>query len=119
MDVVNFFNKYIIYSTEHLEQCLAKLQINHHTKRCRRSTKRTCRYNFPVPPFPETMIFEPLVESSDTISTNATNIFSTLQKAKYDSSFTYDMFLNELQLTKYDYVKSIRSTLDRPTLFLK
>ena len=44
------------------------------------------------------MILETLAERFDTISTNATNIFSTLQKTNYDSSCTHDMFLNELQL---------------------
>ncbi|XP_059077054.1 uncharacterized protein LOC131876217 [Cryptomeria japonica] len=117
--IIEFVDKYITCATEHLEPSIAILHKHHHTKQCRRSKNGACRYNFPLPPVQKTMILEPLIEKNETIISIANNILSKLQTTNYNISFTFQMFLNELDITEDEYIIALRSTIHRPTLFLQ
>ncbi|XP_059070801.1 uncharacterized protein LOC131860407 [Cryptomeria japonica] len=118
-DIVQFVDKYITCSTEHLDNSLANLHKHHHTKQCRRNKKTNCRYNFPFPPMQNTMILEPLLEKNEKIMSNSTKIYSTLQIENYDASCTVQDFLDEIQITEDQYILALRSTIQRPTLLLQ
>lgn len=60
--------------------------------------KKYVNITFHYIPFEKTLILEPLSESSDLNLTNAKQIFTILEKTNYDSSCTYEMFMNELHL---------------------
>ena len=42
---------------------LANLQMHRHTKTCMKASHKVCRFNFPLPPLPKTMILTPLENS--------------------------------------------------------
>ena len=65
------------------------------------------------------MILEPLLEKIESLLIQAKDILSNLEKENYDISWTYDMFIKKLHLTNSEYIDSIRSMLDMPTLFLR
>ena len=67
---------------------LVNLQMHRHAKTCKRKGQNICRFNFPLPPMPKTMILPPLdVKIVDEIS---------LQKIK-DTSEKLKKLLDEMK----------------------
>ena len=62
-DIVKFVDKYITCfkpnSSNEMED-LINLQMHRHAKTCKKAGQKICRFNFPLPPMPRTMILTPL-----------------------------------------------------------
>ena len=103
---------------------LINLQTHRHAKACKKTGHRVCRFNFPVPPMPETMILTPFdcsyfdEQNKKIIKQNAEKINELLDNMKYGENISFEDFLNKLQLTEDNYILAIRYTLKRDTLFL-
>lgn len=87
---------------------------------------KICRFNFPLPPMPRTMILKPLEEydsledkKKKDIQENAQKIKDQLDTMKYGEDITFQNFLNKLGFTEENYILALRHTLKRNTLFLK
>ena len=65
-EIVNFVDKYITcykpYSSSKMED-LVNLQLHRHAKTCKKAGHNICRFNFPLPPMPRTIILTPLENS--------------------------------------------------------
>ncbi|KAL9951086.1 hypothetical protein ACROYT_G043682, partial [Oculina patagonica] len=127
-EIVNFVDKYITChkpGTSSEMEDLVNLQTHRHAKTCKKAGHKICRFNFPLPPMPRTMILTPLdsscfdEEGEKLIKGNAEKINKVLDSMKYGEDISFEHFLNKLQLTEKSYILAIRHTLKRDTLFLK
>ena len=100
-------------------------QLHRHSKTCRVGNTTKCRFGFPVPPMPCTLILEPLEFESDIDQLLYKNKWNKIQKHLKDYGMALDIdisfheMLLELEMTEDDYIKAIQSSLIRPKLFLK
>ena len=127
-EIVTFFDRYItcqkLESSTEMED-LINLQMHRHAKTCKKAGHKICRFNFPLPPLPRTMILKPLDESSfdeeqtNNIKANADKIKGLLDNMKYGNDISFEDFLQRLQLTEENYILAVRFTLKRDTLLLK
>ncbi|XP_078343176.1 uncharacterized protein LOC144628926 [Oculina patagonica] len=127
-EIEKFVDKYITCqkpdSSSEMED-LVNLQMHRHAKTCKKAGNKICRFNFPLPPMPRTMILTPLEnscideENQKKIKENSEKIKEVLDSMKYGEDITFQTFLSKLQLTEESYILAIRHTLKRDTLFLK
>ncbi|KAL5006836.1 hypothetical protein ScPMuIL_015642 [Solemya velum] len=121
--IIEFVDRYC--SCEMLEDIkdLIALQVHKHSKTCRKKGAPVCRFGFPLPPFEETVILEPLEEDVGKYKA----IYKEIQRKINDMHdiddvdlMTYHEFLDEyLGISEEDYVKAVRSSLNGPKVFLK
>ena len=81
--------------------------------------EKKCKYNFSIPPLPYTMILSPLSGDEATFTKTASEIILPLEKKQYENSFTFHMFLDDLQITKTNYIIVLQSIIQKPNLFLQ
>lgn len=127
-DIVKFVDKYITCfkpnSSNEMED-LINLQTHRHAKTCKKARQKICRFNFPLPPMPRTMILTPLdkldfdEEKQKKIKENGDKIKEILDSMKYGENISFEEFLNKVQLTEKSYILAIRDSLKRDTLFLQ
>ena len=127
-EIVTFVDRYItcqkLDSSTEMED-LINLQMHRHAKTCKKAGHKICRFNFPLPPMPRTMILKPLDESSfdeeqtNNIKANAEKIKELLDNMKYGNDISFEDFLQRMQLTEENYIFAVRFTLKRDTLLLK
>lgn len=91
---------------------LVELQVHKHSKTCKKGGKSVCRFGFPLPPLPKTMLLEPL----DVDIEHYRKMYSDIQKKMNDykdgCSLDYDSFLETVvQMCEDEYIKCIRSSL--------
>lgn len=104
---------------------LVNLQMHRHAKTCKKAGNKICRFNFPIPPMPKTIILKRFDDSyydeqkNKVIKENSEKIKLVLDNMKFGGDITFEDFLKKLQLTQESYVLAIRYTLKRDTLFLK
>ena len=126
--IVQFVDKYITCKNDQSDEMkeLVNLQTHRHAKTCKKGGhKIICRFNFPLPPMPKSMILEPLKESHfdedelNRIKKQWDKIKSLLDEMKYGEDITFEAFLEKVELTESQYIETIRYSLKRPTLLLK
>ena len=127
-EIVSFVDKYVTChkpdTSSDMEE-LVNLQMHRHAKTCKKAGHKICRFNFPVPPMPNTVISTPLdnscfdEENKKEIKENAEKIKELLDNIKYGEEISFEDFLNKLQLTQGSCILAIRHTLKHDTLFLK
>jgi hypothetical protein len=126
-DVVNFIDQIITCrkpdnDTELFD--LVNRQTHRHSHTCRKNSKKVCRFNYPQPPMRSTQILHPLDDNaSDTVIRARKelwkNIKNKLNDLKEGEDVTFDQLLKELDVSEYQYILAIRSSLNCPTIFLK
>ena len=123
-DIIKFVDSYISCKADDLSE-LVNLQGHKHSKTCKKKGRAICRFNFPLPPMPRTVILEPLSESdldehvADMLKEALGRIRSLLNSINADETITFVEFLEKLDLTEQQYIKAIRLTLKHSTLLLK
>lgn len=125
--IVQFVDKYITCKNDQSDEMkeLVNLQTHRHAKTCKKGGHKICRFNFPLPPMPKSMILEPLKESHfdedelNEIKKHWDKIKSLLDEMKYGEDITFETFLETLELTEGQYIEAITYSLKRPTLLLK
>ena len=104
---------------------LINLQRHKHSKTCKKQGQKICRFNFPLPPMPRTMILEPLSEDAfdenekDLMKNNYEKINILLDNLKHDDEMNFGEFLQKLGFTEQQYIMAVRYSLKRDTLLLK
>ena len=126
-DVVNFIDQIISCrkpdnDTELFD--LVNRQTHRHSHTCRNNSKKVCRFNYPQPPMRSTQILHPLDDNASETVIRARkelwkNIKNKLNDLKEGEDVTYEQLLKELDVSEYQYILSIRSSLNCPTIFLK
>ena len=71
-----------------------------------------------MPPIKRTIILEPIDFIDEAIRKKVTLLFTTIETKEY-GKMTSKNFLDELDLTKSDYILEIQSTLKQPMVFFK
>ena len=119
-EIVKFVDKYLTCSVNDAETAhLVELQTHKHSRTCRKKGKAICRFGFPLPPLPRTMLLYPLEKEVDQFRKKYTELQKALNENK-DNDVSFDEFLEAVaKMTFEDYVKCIRSSLNAPKVFLK
>ncbi|GBM80454.1 ATP-dependent DNA helicase PIF1 [Araneus ventricosus] len=101
-----------------------QLQMHRHSHACYKGkrNKQKCRFNFPMPVMPKTMILEPLGEDED--KEPERERLSAIRKqmvyySKNKLDVAFEEMLTILNMTKENYIFAIRSSLKKPQVFLK
>ena len=101
--IVKFVDKFVSCShiMEHDDSTdLINLQTHRHAKTCNKQNQNVCRFHFPLPPLPKTMILKPLSKSDVTshdltiIESNAENIKTLLSEMKYGEDISFQNYFN-------------------------
>ncbi|XP_061186975.1 uncharacterized protein LOC133195120 [Saccostrea echinata] len=122
-EIEAYVDKYVTCSLQEnnpqMEQ-LVELQVHKHSKTCKKGGRSVCRFGFPLPPLPKTMLLEPL----DVDVEHYRKIYSDIQKKMNDykdgCSLDYESFLETIvEMCEDEYIKCIRASLKGPKIFLK
>ncbi|PIK59833.1 hypothetical protein BSL78_03288 [Apostichopus japonicus] len=93
-----------------------------HAKTCRKKRQGVCRFGFPIPPMPRTMILTPLEVEGNA---NTTELYKCIRaylddlKLAEDITDTFEDMLTKLGSTERDYILAIRSSITSDKIFLK
>ncbi len=125
-DIAKFVDSYVSCKADPNDLTdLVNLQRHKHSKTCKKRGHAVCRFNFPLPPMPRTMILEPLSETeldenfADILKKALERIRTLLDSIKADETMTFVEFLEKLDLSEQQYIKAIRLSLKHSTLLLK
>ncbi len=125
-DIAKFVDSYVSCKADPNDLTdLVNLQRHKHSKTCKKRGHAVCRFNFPLPPMPRTMILEPLCETdldenvADILKKALERIRTLLDSIKADETMTFVEFLGKLDLSEQQYIKAIRLSLKHSTLLLK
>ena len=125
-DIAKFVDSYVSCKADPNDLTdLVNLQRHKHSKTCKKRGHAVCRFNFPLPPMPRTMILEPLSETdldenvADILKKALERIRTLLDSIKTDETMTFVEFLEKLDLSEQQYIKAIRLSLKHSTLLLK
>ena len=120
-EIVQFVDKYLTCNTDNEKTAnLVGLQSHKHSRTCRKKGKPICRFGFPLPPLPRTMLLYPLEEDVDKYKKKNTELLKAMNEYKDNVDMTFEEFLENFAKMDFDdYIKCIRSSLKAPTVFLK
>jgi len=99
-------------------------QTHKHTKCCQRRTKDglVCRFHIPYPPMKETCILTPFAkEYPKHKRTRGKELISIIKQylEEHKKDWTIDEMLDYFKLDEKQYLEAVRSTINRPTVFLR
>lgn len=122
-EVAEFINKYVSCNEDGADPSLVNYQTHRHARTCMKKNKPICRFNFPIPPMPFTMILSPLNEEDENIA-SAVLTFQEIcaylnSQALKGSELSFQEFLSNLNLDLETYIQAIRSSLKQNRVFLK
>ena len=120
-EIVQFVDQYLTSNTDNEKTAnLVGLQSHKHSKTCRKKGKPICRFGFPLPPLPRTMLLYPLEENVDNYKKKNTELLKAMNEYKDNVDMTFEEFLENIAKMDFeDYIKCIRSSLKAPKVFLK
>ncbi|PIK45760.1 hypothetical protein BSL78_17400 [Apostichopus japonicus] len=122
-DIVSFIDQYVTCNKppDTVNQTV-NLQSHSHAKTCRKKRQGVCRFGFPIPPMPRTMILVPLEGKVDE---NITELYQCIKaymddlKLAENITDTFEDMLTKLETTENDYIIAIRSSITSDKIFLK
>ena len=95
------------------------MQKHRHSRSCRKKGKAICRFGFPIPPMPRTVILEPYDgHERDKYEKLYIKIKTTLDDMKAGSDFTLEEFLTSIDCSFEDYIKAVKTSVTGPKVFL-
>ena len=120
-EIVQFVDQYLTCSAEKNETLeLVKLQTHKHSRTCRKKGKPICRFGFPLPPLPRTMLLYPLEEEVEKYKKKSAELQKDMNEFQENVEMSFDDFLNKVARMDFeDYIRCIRSSLRAPKVFLK
>ena len=99
---------------------LTDIQIHKHSRTCRKKVDKICRFGYPLPPLPCTMVLDPLEVDQDKYIKLHQNLQKKMNNEKNGYDMTYKQFLTTVvQMSEEDYIRCIRSSLKSSKVFLK
>ncbi|KAJ8048049.1 hypothetical protein HOLleu_00214 [Holothuria leucospilota] len=126
-EVVSFIDKYVTCNKPpSTVNHSVNLQTHSHAKTCRKKRQGVCRFGFPLPPMPRTVILTPILDSDQ--GNEGDESFSLYKRIKDyldglkladEVTTTYKEMLQILDMTEDQYMKAIRWSLTSDKLFLK
>ena len=119
-EIIQFVDNYLTCSTDDEEIGeLVDLQSHKHSKSCRKTGKAICRFGFPLPPLPRTLLLHPLDEDVETYKKQHSELQKTMNEYKNVTDITFDEYLEQIAKMNFEnYIKCIRSSLKAPKFSL-
>ena len=119
-EIVQFVDQYLTCSAATEDTAhLVELQTHKHSRTCRKKGRAICRFGFPLPPLPKTMLLYPLEEKVEMFKKKYTDLQRAMNENK-DNEVTFAEFLERVAKMNFeDYNTCIRSSLNAPKIFLK
>ncbi|KAJ8048640.1 hypothetical protein HOLleu_01031 [Holothuria leucospilota] len=125
--VISFVDKYVTCSKPPASvNHSVNLQSHSHAKTCRKKRQSVCRFGFPLPPMPRTLILTPTSDSAhanenESLADKYKRIKVYLDGLKLadEVTTTFEQMLQTLDMTEDQYMKAIRWSLTSDKLFLK
>ena len=120
-EIVQFVDQYLTCSADNKETAnLVYLQTHKHSRTCRKKGKQVCRFGFPLPPLPRTMLLNPLAEDVEKYKKKYKELQKVMKEYKDTVDMTFEEFLeNVAKINFVDYIRCIKSSLNAPKVFLK
>ena len=120
-EVARFVDKYVSCKTDPSMPNLINYQTHRHARTCRKKGKAICRFNFPLPPLPQTMVLEPLADETKKRKgqRDFQNIASVLAQSASNEIPSYNELLHKLGIDHDTYIYAIQSTLHTSKVFLQ
>lgn len=120
---IEFINKYITCRYEK-DNPLMSLQRHRHTDTCYKGNKnlKICRFGYPLPVMPRTMILKPLEknEKIEKVREDAIKIRKLMYSFfKRETNMSFDDILLKLNISENEYINAVRYKIDRDTVFLE
>ena len=92
-EIVEFVDKYLTGRANDDETAhLVELQTHKHSRTCRKKGKAICRFGFPLPPLPRTMLLYPLEEDVDQFKKKHAELQRAMNENK-DNNVSFAEFL--------------------------
>ena len=96
-EIIQFVDNYLTCSTDDGEIGeLVELQSHKHSKSCRKKGKAICRFGFPLPPLPRTMLLHPLDEDIEKYKTKHSELQKSMTEYKTVTDIAFDEFLKQV-----------------------
>ena len=120
-EIIEFVDQYLTCSSDNEKtENLVNLQSHKHSRTCRKKGKPICRFGFPLPPLPKTMLLYPLEENIDKYKKKNVDLQKSMNEYKENEDIPFDEFLEKIAKMDFeDYICCIRSSLKAPKVFLK
>ena len=120
-EIIRFVDQYLTCSTDNEKTAnLVNLQSHKHSRTCRKKGKPICRFGFPLPPLPRTMLLYPLEENVDKYKKKNAELQKAMNEYKEIEDMSFEEFLQTIAKMDFeDYICCIRSSLKTPKIFLK
>ena len=95
-----------------------ELQIHRHSKTCRKKGRPVCRFGYPIPPMTRTMVLDPICDGTDEQQKLYQKIKAFIDTEECQKLSIQEMF-DALNISEDTYISAVRSSLQKPKLFLK
>ena len=120
-EIIEFVDGYLTCSSDNEKTAnLINLQSHKHSRTCRKKGKPICRFGFPLPPLPKTMLLYPLEENIDKYKKKNVELQKSMNECKENDDMPFEEFLEKIAKMDFeDYICCIRSSLKAPKVFLK
>ena len=121
-DVTDFIDRHLTCSKDGTESFLINYQTHRHARTCMKKNKPICRFNFPIPPMPHTIILSPIEEPSLQLSAkqNYEKVANLLNSDEIkDNDLSFDEFLLKRNFDTDTYILAVRASLTQPKVFLQ
>ena len=120
-EIIEFVDQYLTCSSDNEKTAnLVNLQSHKHSRTCRKKGKPVCRFGFPLPPLPKTMLLYPLEENIDKYKKKNVELQKSMNECKENEDISFDEFLEKIARMDFeDYISCIRSSLKAPKVFLR
>ena len=88
-------------------------QIHHHTRICKKNKNKSCRFGYPRPPSPETLIARPPMEEEASVSKesakkNQAKVYKQLLESDPNIPLDLETLLEKSDVTLCEYVSSLK-----------
>ena len=120
-EIIEFVDQYLTCNSDNEKTAnLVNLQSHKHSRTCRKKGKPICRFGFPLPPLPNTMLLYPLEENIEKYKKKNVELQKAMNECKENEDMPFEEFLEKIAKMDFeDYICCIRSTLKAPKVFLK
>ena len=120
-EIIEFVDGYLTCNSDNEKTAnLINLQSHKHSRTCRKKGKPICRFGFPLPPLPKTMLLYPLEENIDKYKKKNVELQKSMNECKENDDMPFEEFLEKIaKMDLEDYICCIRSSLKAPKVFLK
>ena len=109
--IVQFVDQYLTCSADNKETAyLVNLQTHKHSRTSRKEGKPICRFGFPLPPLPRTMLLYPLADDVEKYKKKRKELQKVMNEFKDTVDMTFEDFLEKVAKMNFeDYIRCSKS----------